>query len=98
MSQRDRAIQIIESTYPVDSKQCSTAITGMRLLDQAKREVNNWRDLPDAVLQRYAELCIKEQQLAERDAERYRGYYSYGATFASKVANAIEGTEEQSCE
>lgn len=59
---RQEAIQHIEALYPADSGYEDTAEIGQRLLRQAKRESNiGWQDEPDAVLIRYAELCIEEE-------------------------------------
>ena len=80
---RDEAIQIIERTYPCDSDSLTTGIIGRRLLMQAKDDVEDWRNQPDAVLVRYAQLCKIELRRAEADARRGREYYGYGGTFAS---------------
>ena len=70
---KDQFIEIIQSFYPADSKFPKTQEIGRRLLDQAKNEIENktWRDLPAAVLKRYAELC--EDHGA---AEYYASYVS----------------------
>jgi len=87
---RDEAIAIIERTYPADSEHTITSITGQRLLIQARTEVLDWRDQPEAVLVRYAELCREEQQRRERALTRNRAYYGYGGTYASHAAEGAE--------
>lgn len=83
---REEAIRIIELSFPADSDTVITAVTGQRLLIQARQEALNWRGQPDAVLVRYAELCREEIERQERQAARNRVYYGYGGTFASHSA------------
>ena len=59
---REEAIRNIEGLFPADSQYPDNAEKGQALLEQAKRETNNWRNEPDAVLIRYAQLCIAEEQ------------------------------------
>lgn len=60
---RDEALATIDALFPADSEQASVAHTGRRLLDQARIDVAAWRQSePDAVLIRYAELCMLEDQ------------------------------------
>ena len=65
---REDAIRSIEGLFPPDAPYPDTATIGQRLLDQAKREAQGWRDLPDAVLFRFADLCQEEElrQVNER--------------------------------
>lgn len=63
---RKEAIEIIEGLYPVDSQFLKTNFVGERLLAQAKRECEDWRNLPDAILFRYADLCQQEEQRSTR--------------------------------
>lgn len=58
---RQHAIDIIEQLYPADSGYDSTRETGENLLNAARAEVSNWRDESDAVLIRYAELCLEKE-------------------------------------
>jgi hypothetical protein len=58
---RQEAINIIEGLYPTDSPYIKTNTIGERLLAQAKSEYENWRDLPDTILFRYAVLCEQEE-------------------------------------
>ncbi len=67
---RDEAIAIIEGLYPADSDYKATAAIGQGLLARAEREVNGWRDKPDTVLIRYAELCEQEEDKTTRDLLR----------------------------
>ena len=67
---RQQAINIIEGLYPVDSQYSETNTIGERLLSQAKRECENWRTLPDAILFRYADLCQQEEDRATRQLLR----------------------------
>jgi len=86
---KDQAIAIIERSFPADSRQTFTAITGQRLLIQARTEVLDWRDQPEAVLVRYAELCQDELRARQRAAARTRIYYGPGGTFASHAADGM---------
>lgn len=56
---REDAISIIGGLFPADSEYTDTAEIGRQLLERAKREVAGWRTEPDAVLIRYAELCLQ---------------------------------------
>jgi hypothetical protein len=67
---RNEAIRAIDSLYPADAVHPVTAKIGRELLEQAKREVNGWRNEPDDVLIRYAELCIEEERRPARDRNR----------------------------
>ena len=58
---RQQAISIIDALYPIDSQYAKTNAVGERLLAQAKREQDDWRNLPDAILFRYADLCQQEE-------------------------------------
>jgi len=69
---RKEAIEIIEGLYPVDSDYPDTNAVGDRLLARAKREAENWRTLPDAILFRYAELCLAEENKATVTIEKQR--------------------------
>lgn len=72
---RKRAIETITALFPADSQYPDTAEIGQNLLEQAKRQVNNWRNEPTAVLVRYASLCIDLEHEQERAAERKeKGY------------------------
>ena len=55
---RDDAITHIERLYPADSQYSDTAATGQALMKKAIEECGGWRELPEAILARYAELCI----------------------------------------
>ncbi len=55
---REEAIQHIKNLYPPDAPYEDTAAIGEELLAQAKREVAAWEQESDAVLIRFAELCI----------------------------------------
>ena len=83
---RKEAINIIEQSYPADSQLITIAITGQRLLTQARHEAMDWRDQPEPVLQRYAELCREEARRRNREQSRSKEYYGYGGTFASHTA------------
>lgn len=67
---RKEAIAIIESLFPPDSQWEKTNEIGKRLLQQAKDETENWRNLPDAVLFRYADLCEQEESRQDRESRR----------------------------
>jgi len=59
---RTKAIETIELLYPADSQFPDTARIGRKLLEQAKQEVETWRNESDDVLLRYAELCEIEDR------------------------------------
>lgn len=63
---RQQAISTIEALYPIDSQYEETNAIGERLLAQAKREREDWRNLPDAILFRYADLCQQEEERTTR--------------------------------
>ena len=63
---RKEAISIIESLFPADSEYPETRIKGISYLEQAKRETENWRNLPDQTIFRYAELCEQEERKQNR--------------------------------
>jgi len=63
---RQQAISTIEALYPIDSQYEGTNATGERLLAQAKRECEDWRNLPDDILFRYADLCQQEEERSTR--------------------------------
>lgn len=48
--------------FPTDSQYEDTNNVGKRLLEQAKTEVEGWRNESTPVLIRYAELCIAEER------------------------------------
>ena len=58
---RDEAIRHIKALYPADSEYPETAAMGERFLKQAKAEVAGWETECDAVLIRYAELCLDKE-------------------------------------
>lgn len=68
---RQQAIDTIEGLYPTDSQYSETTTIGKRLLQQAKGELNNWRNEPTEVLIRYAELCIAEENKTTRELLRH---------------------------
>ena len=63
---REQAIQQIEELFPTDSQYEKTNEIGQRLLAQAKREVDGWRNETTPVLIRYAELCMAEEIKQDR--------------------------------
>lgn len=65
MFNREEAILYIEGLFPPDCEYPDTSAIGERLLEQAKRETgftDNWRNLPDNVIARFAQLCIAEEK------------------------------------
>jgi hypothetical protein len=62
---------VIEASFPADALQPATRFTGQQLLDEAKRQRTNWRDEPDSVLIRYAQLCQAETRFRLQCADRY---------------------------
>lgn len=73
---REQAIRTIEALYPADSAFPATRMQGQQLLANAKREceAEDWRDQSDAVLTRYAELCLEQQRMLEAYAQRHTGH------------------------
>lgn len=62
---KDEAIRHIESLWPQDSEYKDTQEIGQYLLDIAKEECGlSWRDEPESVLIRYAELCLERESVA----------------------------------
>ncbi len=54
----EEAIDDIEALYPTDSPFPDTNEIGKELLNQAIEEVySDWRNLPEEVILRYAQLC-----------------------------------------
>ncbi len=52
-------VSTIEGLYPIDSEYDDTKEVGEMLLTEAIQDVFfDWRDLPQEVLVKYAELCI----------------------------------------
>lgn len=64
---REEAIVMINGLYPVDTEYEATRIIAEKLLAQAKRETEDWRNLPDLTLFRYAELCEDFERRTERE-------------------------------
>lgn len=64
---REQAIEQIEGLFTVHREYEDTNKIGERLLTQAKREVEGWRNESTPVLIRYAELCIAEENRQARD-------------------------------
>ena len=58
-NERDGLIGVIESSYPIDSKQQNAQEIGRGLLEEAEMNICNWRNLPIPVLKEYARLCIR---------------------------------------
>ena len=52
---KKEAIDCISGLYPPDTEK------GQELLRQAKAEMESWKDLPENILIRYAELCQQEE-------------------------------------
>jgi hypothetical protein len=70
-SERERLIEIIERTYPANTRRPGIAAlmddvqnTGMDLLEEARTNTgryNEWQSEPIVVLREYARLCQEEQ-------------------------------------
>lgn len=65
---REQVIEVIEHIFPADSKYEETADIGTKLLFQAIAD--QWRQLPTAVLARYAEFCIEHEKRCIEDQKR----------------------------
>lgn len=64
---RDHFIAVIECLYPPDSQYETTRNKGQGIMLAALEDFyENWRDLPDSVLQRMADLCEWEDRAADR--------------------------------
>lgn len=57
MMTREEIIREIEGLYPPDETDI-----GVRLLEQAKRELKDWRTEPTEVLYRLMEICRNEEE------------------------------------
>jgi hypothetical protein len=60
--ERTKLIETIDGLFPADCHYPRTAETGRELLEQARRDVENWRHEPLVVLRRYAQLCQEEER------------------------------------
>ena len=69
---REEAINFIEGLFPADAQYEGTREIGIALLEEAKRNVSNWRTLPDEVLFEYARLCEAEEADQERRSRRVK--------------------------
>ena len=65
MKDRNHFIAVIECLYPPDSQYESTRNKGQDIM-LAALEAENWRDLPDPVLERMADLCEWEDRSADK--------------------------------
>ncbi len=70
MTPRERAISTISALFPADSEYEKTREIGIRLMEEAKRRTNNWRNLPDETLFEYERLCIEEDERQTRKFNR----------------------------
>ena len=61
---KKQAIDCISGLYPPDTEK------GQELLRQAKAEMESWKDLPENILIRYAELCQREENHIYNDIKR----------------------------
>ena len=61
---KKQAMDCISGLYPPDTEK------GQELLRQAKAEMESWRDLPENILIRYAELCQREENHIYNDIKR----------------------------
>jgi len=60
-------IQKIEDLFPADSPYLTTQKVGIELLKRAKRNMEDWRNLPEKVLFEYLRLCReKENRIGEK--------------------------------
>jgi len=71
---REQAIQEIEYSFPADSQYPKPREKGIELLEQAKRNTNDWRNLPDETLFEYARLCREEER---REAVKFERQYPH---------------------
>lgn len=62
---KDHCLYVIETLYPEDSEKKDIRETGIRLLAEAKRRVNNWRNSDIRTLREYARLCQIEAKLRQ---------------------------------
>ncbi len=58
---KDTAINHIENLYPIDSCYPNTSEIGEKLLAHAINETCGWRELPEEVLIKYAELSLSRE-------------------------------------
>lgn len=92
MNAREQAIADIDALFPIDSQYEETNKVGERLLAQAKRECEDWRNLPDAILFRYAELCRQEENRQAREAAKVNKPW---CTYPGKITLSSTGSCEQ---
>lgn len=71
---RKEAIDAISSLYPSDSNFPETNEIGRQFMLESMNEVGfDWRNLPDDVLERWAEKCIlRERELDVKIIEKYK--------------------------
>jgi hypothetical protein len=68
---KHEAITSIGGLYPSDSEFPKTNEIGRKFMLQAMDEVRfNWRELPENVLTRWAELCEAKEAHDQREFER----------------------------
>jgi len=77
MNQRERAISNISALYPADSEFEKSREIGIQLLEEAKRNTTNWRNLPDETLFEYERLCIEENRKQEEQQKRASSNYCW---------------------
>jgi len=66
---RQESISIIEGLFPPDAPYADTAEIGTGFMVSAISK-NDWRDLPDAILEDMAALCVQKENGYARDACR----------------------------
>ena len=59
---REELVGIIEMYYPADSRYQRTRQIGQKLLEEAKKIKNDWRNEDLGVLKEYARLCIERAE------------------------------------
>jgi hypothetical protein len=64
---REQAIREISDLYPPDSDYTKTAVIGLELLEQAKRDCATWKNEPDAVIFRLLQLCREKESRESRE-------------------------------
>lgn len=69
---REQAINVIEQSFPPDSRDPWRASEGRRIRQLANEYASDWRDEPTPVLQRMAYLCQERIERGRANAERYR--------------------------
>lgn len=86
---RRKSWSVIESSFPPDSENSTTAVIGKSLLERARWEVGvSWRTEQPEVLVRFAELCQQEERRQAETLRILKGEY-YVSWIAMQMAERM---------